>query len=83
MVLVGLVLLPALALAWLIPCHADIHSGAGACPHSDCCGGHAMPLLFAANPVPVVRHYISPCHTTEEQPAFLFFTPSIFRPPRA
>lgn len=83
LVLVGLVLLPALALAWLIPCHADLHSATGACPHSDCCGGHSMPLLCAANPAPVVSHYISPCHASEEQPAGLIFAPSIFRPPRA
>ncbi|MFA5110404.1 MAG: hypothetical protein WC443_03270 [Desulfobaccales bacterium] len=82
-VLVGLVLLPALVLAWLIPCHADSHNCAGDCAHSKCCGGHSMPLLCAASPAPVVSHYISPYQASEEQPAFLIFASSIFRPPRA
>ena len=62
MVLVGLFLLPVLALAWVIPCHADVHNCAGDCAHSQCCGGHSMPLLAAANPAPIVSHYVSLYH---------------------
>ena len=69
MMLVGLFLLPMLALAWFIPCHADVHICAGDCAHSQCCGGHSMPLLSAANPAPIVRHFVSPYHAVEEQPA--------------
>src|SRR5665811_1487235 len=81
--LVGLALLSTLALAWFIPCHADVHRCGGDCAHSECCGGHSMPLLSAANPAPVVRHYFSPYHAIEEQPAPRIFASSIFRPPRA
>ena len=80
-VLVGLVLLPVLALTWFIPCHADVHRCVGDCAHSECCGGHSMPLLFAAKAVPIVRHYFSPYHAIEEQPAPRIFASSIFRPP--
>ena len=83
MMLVGLFLLLLLTLAWIIPCHADVHRCEGDCAHSQCCGGHSMPLLSAANPAPVVRHYISPYYATEEQPAFIIFASNIFRPPRA
>jgi hypothetical protein len=83
MVLVGLFLLPVLALAWFIPCHADVHNCAGDCAHSQCCGGHSMPLLAAANPAPVVSHFVSPYHAVEEQPTRNVFASSIFRPPQA
>ena len=83
MVLVGLFLLLLLTLAWFIPCHADVHKCAGDCAHSQCCGGHSMPLLSAANPAPIVRHFVSPYHAVEEQPARNLFASSIFRPPRA
>jgi hypothetical protein len=81
--LVGLALLSTLALAWFTPCHADVHNCAGDCAHSQCCGGHSMPLLSAANPAPVVRHFVSPYHAVEEQPTRNVFASSIFRPPRA
>ena len=81
--LVGLALLSTLALAWFIPCHADVHNCAGDCAHSQCCGGHSMPLLSAANPAPIVSHFVSPYHAVEEQPARNIFASSIFRPPRA
>ena len=83
MVLVGLFLLPVLVLAWYIPCHADAHMCAGDCSHSECCGGHSMPLLSAANAAPMVREYNSPYHAFEEQPQLRIFASSIFRPPRA
>lgn len=83
MVLVGLVLLPVLVLAMVHTCHADVHNCAGGCAHSECCGGHSMPLLAVANPVPIVRHFVSPYHAVEEQPARNVFASSIFRPPRA
>ncbi len=83
LMLVGLVLLPLLALAWIIPCHADIHKCDEGCPHGDCCGGHSMPLLTKANPRPVSPHYCSPFHTAEEKLALKIFVSSIFRPPRA
>jgi len=83
MVLVGLFLLLLLTLAWIIPCHADVHRCEGDCAHSQCCGGHSMPLLSAAKAVPIVRHYFSPYHAIEEQPAPRIFASSIFRPPRA
>jgi len=81
MVLVGLFLLPVLALAWCIPRHADVHSCAGDCAHSRCCGGHSMPLLSANNPVPNISHFTSPAYVVEEQPAYSLFASSIFRPP--
>jgi hypothetical protein len=81
--LVGLVLLSTLALAWFIPCHADVHNCAGDCAHSRCCGGHSMPLLSAANSAPIISHFASPYHAVEEQPTYNLFTSSIFRPPRA
>jgi hypothetical protein len=83
MVLAGLFLLPVLVLAWFIPCHADVHNCAGDCAHSRCCGGHSMPLLSAANPVPDISHFVSPYYVVEEQPAYNLFASSIFRPPRA
>jgi hypothetical protein len=83
MVLVGLFLLLLLTLAWVIPCHADVHRCEGDCAHSQCCGGHSMPLLSAAKAVPKVRHYFSAYHAIEEQPAPKIFASSIFRPPRA
>lgn len=83
MVLVGLFLLLLLTLAWIIPCHADVHNCAGDCAHSQCCGGHSMPLLSAANPAPIIRHFVSPHYAIEEQPARNVFASSIFRPPRA
>jgi hypothetical protein len=82
-VLVGLFLLLLLTLAWFIPCHADVHNCTGDCAHSQCCGGHSMPLLSAANLAPVVSQFVSPYHAVEEQPARNVFTSSIFRPPRA
>src|SRR5665811_2115312 len=81
--LVGLALLSTLALAWFIPCHADVHNCAGDCAHSQCCGGHSMPLLSAANHAPIVRHFVSPYQAIEEQLARNVFASSIFRPPRA
>ena len=81
--LVGLALLSTLALAWFIPCHADVHNCAEDCAHSECCGGHSMPLLSAANPAPMLQHFVSPYHAVEEQPAHNLFASSIFRPPRA
>ncbi len=81
--LMGLVLLPLLGLAWIIPCHADIHKCDEGCPHGDCCGGHSMPLLTAANPAPGIENYFSPFHTAEDQLPFRAFASSIFRPPRA
>ena len=81
--LVGLALLSTLALAWIIHCHADVHTCAGDCAHGQCCGGHSMPLLSAANPAPIVRHFVSPYYAVEEQPARNVFASSIFRPPRA
>ncbi|MGB8992087.1 MAG: hypothetical protein WCD80_08540 [Desulfobaccales bacterium] len=84
MVLVGLVLLPVLVLAMVHTCHADGgHRCDGNCTHSECCGGHSMPLLAVANPVPIVRHSVSPYHAIEEQPTLRIFASSIFRPPRA
>jgi hypothetical protein len=83
MVLVGLFFLLLLTSAWIIPCHADFHSCEGDCAHSQCCGGHSMPLLSATNPVPIVSHFVSPYHAVEEQPARNVFASSIFRPPRA
>jgi hypothetical protein len=83
MVLVGLVLLPVLVLAMVHTCHAYVHNCAGDCAHSECCGGHSMPLLPAANPAPIVSHFASPYHAVEEQPARNLFASSIFRPPRA
>ena len=81
--LVGLALLSTLALAWIIPCHADVHRCEGDCAHSQCCGRHSMPLLSAANPAPIVRHCVSSYHAVEEQLARNVFASSIFRPPRA
>ena len=81
--LLGLALLSTLALTWSIPCHADVHRCGGDCAHSGCCGGHSMPLLFAADVAPMVKHFISPCYAVEEQPARIVFASSIFRPPRA
>lgn len=83
MMLVGLFLLLLLTLAWIIPCHADVHRCEGDCAHSECCGGHSMPLLSAANPAPMLQHFVSPYHAVEEQPARNLFASSIFRPPRA
>jgi hypothetical protein len=83
MALVGLILLPVLVLAWVIPCHADVHKCGGDCTHSQCCGGHSMLLLAAANPAPVIKYYSSPYHAVEEQPAFRIFVSSIYRPPQA
>ena len=80
--LVGFALLAALALAWCIPCHADAHNCAGECPHSQCCGGHAMPLLFEVNPAPIISDYFSSCHAAEEQPVPSVLVSSIFRPPQ-
>lgn len=83
MVLVGLFLLPVLALAWCIPCHADVHSCSGDCAHSRCGGGHSMPLWSAHNPVPDISHFTSPSYVVEEQPAYSLLASSIFRPPQA
>ena len=83
MVLVGLFLLPVLTLTWCIPCHADVHMVDGDCAHSQCCGGHSLPLLSAANPTPIIRHFVSPYHAVEEQPTRNVFASSIFRPPWA
>jgi len=83
MALVVLFLLSAFMLTGVNHCHADVHNCAGDCAHSECCGGHSMPLLSAAKAVPIVRHYFSPYHAIEEQPAPRIFASSIFRPPRA
>jgi len=72
-----------LALMWFVPCHADVHSCSGDCAHSQCCGGHSMPLLSAANPAPIAGYYVSPYYAVEKQPAPKIFASSIFRPPRA
>ena len=82
MVLVGLVLLPLLTLAWFIPCHADVHNCAGIAPTANAAAATRC-LLSAANPAPIVGHYVSPYHAVEEQPARNVFASSIFRPPRA
>lgn len=84
MLLVGLVLLPTLVLAMVHTCHADGgHRCDGNCNHSECCGSHSMPLLFAANPAPIIGQYVSSYDAVEEQPARNVFASSIFRPPRA
>ena len=83
MVLVGLFLLPVLALTWCIPCHADAHMCEGDCTHSACCGCHSMPLLCAANAVPIIRHFVSPYYAFEVHPALRIFASSIYRPPQA
>jgi hypothetical protein len=78
---VGLILLSVLALTWCIPCHADMCEGD--CTHCECCCGHSMPFLSAANPAPIVRHFVSTYYAVEDQPARNLFASSIFRPPRA
>jgi hypothetical protein len=84
MLLVGLILLPVLVLAMVHICHADGgHSCAGNCAHSQCCGAHSMPFLFAADVAPIVRNYVSPYHAVEKHPALKIIAFSIFRPPRA
>ncbi|MHB9075022.1 MAG: hypothetical protein ACYC6G_16025 [Desulfobaccales bacterium] len=83
MAFVGLILLPVLVMVWTIPCHADGHKCGGDCTHSQCCGGHSMPLLSAVNPAPIVRHSVSPYHTVEVYPALRIFASCIYRPPQA
>ena len=84
MLLVGLVLLPMLVLAMVHICHADGgHRCVGNCAHTQCCGAHSMPLLFAADVAPIVRNYVSPYHAVEKQPVLKIFASNIFRPPRA
>jgi hypothetical protein len=82
-VFVALIVLPMLILAWIIPCHADIHHCGGDCAHSQCCGGHSIPILLGVNPTLSVRPCSSPYHPVEEQPAFRIFASSIYRPPQA
>jgi len=45
-------------MAWIIPCHADVHKCGGDCTRSQCCGGHSLPLLSAVNPGPDVSPLI-------------------------
>ena len=81
MVLVGLFLLLLLTLAWIIPCHADVHRCEGDCAHSECCGGHSMPLLSAANAAPMLRYFVSSYHAVEERPRQQFLPPAFSVPP--